>query len=84
GRVARISGTGWQQVGARGAIAPQSPVAALAARLHLSRPSLYAKLNRIEHILGVDLADGESATSLHVALLILDTRNAFGGPAATL
>lgn len=36
---------------------------ALASRLHLSRRSLYAKLNRIEQILGVDLADGESATS---------------------
>jgi purine catabolism regulator len=50
---------------------------ALAQRLHLSRPALYAKLARIEHILGVDLADGESATSLHVAILILDARNAF-------
>lgn len=57
---------------------------ALASRLHLSRPSLYAKLNRIEQILGVDLADGESATSLHVALLILETRNAFSGGGATL
>ncbi|MGX9672460.1 PucR family transcriptional regulator [Mycobacterium sp. HM-7] len=57
---------------------------ALATRLHLSRPSLYAKLNRIEQILGVDLADGESATSLHVALLILETRNAFGGGGAPL
>ncbi len=57
---------------------------ALASRLHLSRPSLYAKLNRIEQILGVDLADGESATSLHVALLILETRNAFGGGGAPL
>ncbi|WP_285030577.1 PucR family transcriptional regulator ligand-binding domain-containing protein [Mycolicibacterium sp. lyk4-40-TYG-92] len=57
---------------------------ALASRLHLSRPSLYAKLNRIEQILGVDLADGESVTSLHVALLILETRNAFGGAGAPL
>jgi purine catabolism regulator len=57
---------------------------ALASRLHLSRPSLYAKLNRIEQILGIDLADGESATSLHVALLILETRNAFGGAGAPL
>jgi len=57
---------------------------ALASRLHLSRPSLYAKLSRIEQILGVDLADGESATSLHVALLILETRNAFGGAGAPL
>ncbi|MGV9713866.1 PucR family transcriptional regulator [Gordonia sp. NPDC003424] len=49
---------------------------ALAGRLHMSRPSLYAKLARIEEILGVDLADGESMTSLHVALLVLDGRQA--------
>lgn len=57
---------------------------ALASRLHLSRPSLYAKLNRVEQILRVDLADGESATSLHVALLILETRNTFSGSGAPL
>lgn len=51
---------------------------ALAARCHLSRPALYAKLARIESVLGVDLADGESATSLHVAMLILDARKSFG------
>ena len=57
---------------------------ALAARLHLSRPALYAKLHRIERILGVDLSDGESATSLHVAMLILDARAGFrsAGPLA--
>ncbi|MFE7723379.1 PucR family transcriptional regulator [Nocardia rhizosphaerihabitans] len=49
---------------------------ALAARLHLSRPTLYAKLARIERILNVDLADGESATSLHVALLVLEAQAA--------
>jgi purine catabolism regulator len=54
---------------------------ALANRLHMSRPSLYAKLARIERILGVDLADGESMTSLHVAMLILDTRMALSAPA---
>jgi purine catabolism regulator len=47
---------------------------ALAIRLHMSRPALYAKLARIEKMLGVDLSDGESATSLHVAILILDAR----------
>jgi purine catabolism regulator len=47
---------------------------ALAERFHLSRPALYAKLARIERILGVELSDGESATSLHVAMLILDGR----------
>ena len=54
---------------------------ALANRLHMSRPSLYAKLARIERILGVDLADGESTTSLHVAMLILDTRMTLSAPA---
>lgn len=45
---------------------------ALARRLHLSRPALYSRLATIERILGVDLGDGESMTSLHVALLVLD------------
>ena len=54
---------------------------ALANRLHMSRPSLYAKLARIERLLGVDLADGESTTSLHVAMLILDTRMTLSAPA---
>ncbi|AOW93826.1 PucR family transcriptional regulator [Rhodococcus sp. WMMA185] len=44
----------------------------LAKRLHLSRPTLYAKLAAIERILGVDLDDAESRTSLHAAMLILD------------
>jgi purine catabolism regulator len=56
----------------------------LAQRLHVSRPALYAKLGRIQQILGADLADGESATSLHVALLILETRSAFGRSAMSL
>lgn len=47
---------------------------ALATRLHLSRPALYAKLRRIEQILDVDLAHGETATSLHAALLALDAQ----------
>ncbi len=47
---------------------------ALAAKLHLSRPALYAKLARIEQILRVDLSNGETATSLHVALLALDAQ----------
>jgi PucR family transcriptional regulator, purine catabolism regulatory protein len=54
---------------------------ALANRLHMSRPSLCAKLARIERILGVDLADGESTTSLHAAMLILDTRMTLSAPA---
>ncbi|MBU9764491.1 PucR family transcriptional regulator [Mycobacterium sp. TNTM28] len=47
---------------------------ALAKRFHLSRPALYSRLASIERRLGVNLDDGESMTSLHVALLILDAR----------
>lgn len=49
---------------------------ALAKRLHMSRPALYSKLSSIERIMGVDLNDGESMTSLYVALLVLDAQNA--------
>jgi purine catabolism regulator len=42
---------------------------AAAAALHLSRPALYDRIARLEQLLGVDLADAESRTSLHVALL---------------
>ena len=48
--------------------------AALAQRLHISRPTLYRRLAAIAEILGVDLEDAESMTSLHVAMLILDAR----------
>ncbi|WP_072691127.1 PucR family transcriptional regulator [Rhodococcus marinonascens] len=44
----------------------------LAKRLHLSRPTLYSKLAAVQRILGVDLDDAESRTSLHTAMLILD------------
>ncbi|BBZ32628.1 PucR family transcriptional regulator [Mycolicibacterium confluentis] len=43
----------------------------LAKRLHLSRPTLYARLAALQRMLGVDLEDAESRTSLHVAMLIL-------------
>jgi PucR family transcriptional regulator, purine catabolism regulatory protein len=46
--------------------------AALAKRLHLSRPALYKRLSAIERALGMDLDDAESMVSLHVALLILE------------
>lgn len=47
--------------------------AALAQRLHMSRPALYKRLAAIRDALGVDLDDdGESMTSLHVALMIVD------------
>jgi PucR family transcriptional regulator, purine catabolism regulatory protein len=48
--------------------------AALAQRLHMSRPTLYKRLGTIGRILGVDLDDAESMTSLHVAMLILDAQ----------
>ncbi|GAB3221909.1 PucR family transcriptional regulator [Mycolicibacterium hippocampi] len=48
---------------------------AAAERLHISRPALYKRLARIGDRLGVDLDDGESRTSLHVALLVLDARS---------
>jgi purine catabolism regulator len=40
-----------------------------ASRAHLARPTFYQRLALIERILGVSLADAESRTSLHVALL---------------
>ncbi|MBA0126594.1 PucR family transcriptional regulator [Haloechinothrix sp. YIM 98757] len=43
--------------------------AAAAAALHLSRPAFYERLQRIERILGADLADPEVRTSLHLAVL---------------
>jgi purine catabolism regulator len=48
--------------------------AALAKRLHLSRPTLYARLAAVERLLGVDLDDAESRTSLHVAMMVLSSR----------
>lgn len=45
----------------------------LAKRLQFSRPTLYTKLATAERLLGVSLDDAESRTSLHTAMLILDT-----------
>lgn len=45
---------------------------AAASAAHLSRPSLYERLDRVEQVLGVDLDDVETCVSLHVALLALD------------
>jgi hypothetical protein len=42
-----------------------------AARAHLARPTLYQRLQLIESLLGVSLADPESRASLYVALLAL-------------
>ncbi len=49
--------------------------AAVARRSYLSRPTLYARLARLEEVLAVDLDDAESRTSLHVALLLHRLRN---------
>lgn len=46
--------------------------AAVAERLHMSRPALYKRLRTIRDALGVDIDDGESMTSLHVALMIME------------
>ncbi|MBV9381804.1 MAG: PucR family transcriptional regulator ligand-binding domain-containing protein [Streptosporangiaceae bacterium] len=47
--------------------------AAAAKDSHLARPTFYERLRRIERILGTDLASAESRTSLHVAMLALET-----------
>lgn len=52
--------------------------AAVAARLHISRPALYKRLAAVRAALGVDLDDGESMTSLHVALMVLDAQGRNG------
>ncbi|RNL51888.1 PucR family transcriptional regulator ligand-binding domain-containing protein [Arthrobacter oryzae] len=49
--------------------------AAIARNGYLSRPTLYARLARLEALLAVDLDDAESRTSLHVALLLHRLRN---------
>jgi PucR family transcriptional regulator, purine catabolism regulatory protein len=44
-----------------------------AARAHLARPTLYDRLRHIERILGVSLDSAESRSSLHVALLTVES-----------
>lgn len=46
----------------------------LAKQLHMSRPTLYSRLDALGRLIGADLDDAESRASLHVALLVLDTR----------
>ncbi|WP_319434016.1 PucR family transcriptional regulator [Mycobacterium sp. RTGN5] len=46
--------------------------AELARTLHMSRPTLYSRLDALARIIGLDLDDAESRTSLHVAVLILN------------
>ena len=45
--------------------------AELARTLHMSRPTLYSRLDALQRIIGLDLDDAESRTSLHVAMLVL-------------
>lgn len=45
---------------------------AAADAAHLSRPSFYDRLHRVERVLGIDLDQVESCLSLHVALLALE------------
>ncbi len=45
-----------------------------AQHAHLSRPAFYDRLAKVEQVLGADLDDVETCTSLHVALLAHDTR----------
>ncbi|MEU5697049.1 PucR family transcriptional regulator [Actinosynnema sp. NPDC020468] len=47
-------------------------VAVLARALHLSRPAVYARLDRLSEVLGHDLADAETRLSLHLAVLAYD------------
>jgi purine catabolism regulator len=49
--------------------------AELARTLHMSRPTLYSRLETLQRIVGLDLDldDAESRTSLHVAMLILQS-----------
>ena len=44
----------------------------------LSRPTLYSRLRSLERLLGVSLESGESRTSLHAALMVLDARDQGG------
>lgn len=54
------------------AVVTTSGKTAAAAALHVSRPALYDRITRIERILGVNLTDPETRTSLHTALLAAD------------
>lgn len=55
---------------------------AAADAAHLSRPSFYERLHRIEKVLGVDLDSVESCLSLHVALLALQAVRGTGAVTA--
>ncbi|MDX3228019.1 helix-turn-helix domain-containing protein [Streptomyces sp. ME19-01-6] len=42
----------------------------------MSRQAFYQRLHTIERLLGCDLESGLQRTSLHVAVLVLDSRGA--------
>jgi purine catabolism regulator len=43
-----------------------------AARLHMSRPAFYSRLDVIENLLGIDLEDAQSVLAVHFALVARD------------
>ena len=45
-----------------------SDMAAIAQRLHVHRGTLYRRIERIEELTGLDLADGDDRLALHLAL----------------
>lgn len=53
--------------------------AAMARTGYLSRPTLYARLAKLEDLLSVDLDDAESRTSLHVAVILHRLRTSDSG-----
>ncbi|GAA2978415.1 PucR family transcriptional regulator [Actinokineospora diospyrosa] len=56
----------------RAYLATNGNVAVLARTLHLSRPAVYARLNRLSDVLGRDITDAETRLSLHLAVLAYD------------
>lgn len=50
-----------------------------ARRANLSRPALYARITRIESVLGVSLEDADSRLAVHVALLWLEVGGRLDG-----
>ncbi len=58
----------------RAYLAAEGSKAEAARTAQLSRPTLYSRLGAIERILGVSIDTVESRTSLHAALMVVDTR----------
>ncbi len=56
----------------RALLAHPGSKSAAAAAAHLSRPAFYGRLAKLEQVLGRDLDDAETRTSLHLALLARD------------